>query len=484
MLFDSYIFILCFLPLAFAGYFLFNRIKKYRWAQIWLIAMSLWFYGYFNIRYLWIICISIVVNFCLSAGMRRYEKYKKIVLAAGIVLNLALIFYFKYYNFFLENVNALFHLDFELRNIFLPLGISFFTFQQISFLADSYKGETESYDFVEYALFIVFFPQLVAGPIVLHEEMIPQFRDEERKRLNGDNIAAGLYSFAVGLFKKILLADTLGRAVTWGYETVWDMTSLEVLLVSLCYTFELYFDFSGYCDMASGIGRMFNIELPVNFNSPYKSRSVLEFWQRWHMTLTRFLKKYVYIPLGGSRRGTLRTYINVMVVFLLSGLWHGASWTFVVWGAVHGVANCLNRIFKTTWDKVWGVIRWICTFIFINCTWIIFRAQSMEKAWNFIKKLFCMNTLSVRQELLESVRLAEFDFLEMRFGIFRYLPSRIWGFHILSLLFLSFLIVLLGRNCQEKKFIPTWGNAVFTIVLMVWSVMSLSGVSAFLYFNF
>lgn len=484
MLFNSYIFILFFLPLAFAGYFLFNYFKKFRLAQIWLIAMSLWFYGYFNINYLWIICISIVFNFLLSRGMYRYDKYKKMLLITGIILNLGSIFYFKYFDFFLENVNVLFHKNFELKNILLPLGISFFTFQQISFLADTYKGETKGYNFVEYALFVVFFPQLVAGPIVLHEEMIPQFRDEEKKRMNGDNIAEGLYVFAVGLFKKVLLADTLGRAVTWGYETVWDMTSLEVLIVSLCYTFQIYFDFSGYCDMAAGIGRMFNMDLPVNFNSPYKSRSVLEFWDRWHMTLTRFLKKYVYIPLGGSRKGTVRTYINVMVVFLLSGLWHGASWTFVVWGMVHGFANCLNRIFKNIWDKVFCVVRWICTFVFINCTWIIFRADSLEKAWRFIKNMFSMNTLSVRTELFESVRLVEFDFLEMRFGIFNYLPSRIEGFHIIMLLIISFLIVLLGKNCHEKKFVPTWGNALFTIVLLVWSVMSLSGVSTFLYFNF
>ncbi len=484
MLFNSYIFILFFLPMAFAGYFFLNYIKRYRLAQLWLIIMSLWFYGYYNAGYLWIICISIIFNFLLSRQIFLNNKYKKMLLIIGIAFNLGSIFYFKYLDFFIENVNVLFHGDFELQHILLPLGISFFTFQQISFLVDTYKGEIEDYNFVEYALFVVFFPQLVAGPIVFHEEMIPQFRSIEKKRINGDNIAAGLYIFAIGLFKKVLLADTLGRAVTWGYETVWDMTSPEVLIVSLCYTFQLYFDFSGYCDMAVGIGRLFNIDLPVNFNSPYRSCSVLEFWDRWHMTLTRFLKKYVYIPLGGNRKGTLRTYINIMLVFLLSGLWHGAGWTFVIWGAVHGLVNCLNRIFKNVWDKVYGGVRWVCTFLFINCTWIIFRADSLEKAWCFIKKLFCMDTLSVRAELFDSVRLVEFDFLERKFGIFRFLPSRIDGFYILALLFISFLIVLAGKNCYEREFTPTWKNAVLTVVLLVWSVMSLSGVSTFLYFNF
>lgn len=477
MLFNSYIFILFFLPLAFAGYFFLNFIKRNRLAQMWLIIMSLWFYGYFNVGYLWIICFSIIFNFLLSRRISRNDRYKKMLLMIGITFNLGSIFYFKYFDFFIESVNALFCSDFELQHILLPLGISFFTFQQISFLVDTYKGEIEDYNFVEYALFVVFFPQLVAGPIVFHEEMIPQFCSIEKKRINGDNIAAGLYMFAVGLFKKVLLADTLGRAVTWGYETVWDMTSLEILIVSLCYTFQLYFDFSGYCDMASGIGRMFNIDLPVNFNSPYRSCSVLEFWDRWHMTLTRFLKKYVYIPLGGNRKGTLYTYINIMLVFLLSGLWHGAGWTFVIWGAVHGLANFLNRIFKNVWDKVYAGVRWVCTFLFINCTWIIFRADSLEKAWCFIKKLFCMNTLSVRAELFDSVRLVEFDFLERKFGI-------IDGFYILALLFISFLIVLAGKNCYEREFTPTWKNAFFVVILLVWSIMSLSGVSTFLYFNF
>lgn len=484
MLFNSYIFILFFLPLAFAGYFFLNHIKRYRLAQMWLIVMSLWFYGYFNVSYLWIICISIVFNFLLSRQISRNDKYKKFMLIIGIAINLGSIFYFKYLDFFLENINVLFHADIKLQYILLPLGMSFFTFQQISFLVDTYHGEVSDYDFVEYALFVVFFPQLVAGPIVFHEEMIPQFRSIEKKQMDGENIAAGLYVFAIGLFKKVLLADTLGRAVTWGYETVWDMTSAEILIVSLCYTFQLYFDFSGYCDMAIGIGKLFNFDLPVNFNSPYQSGSVLEFWDRWHMTLTRFLKKYVYIPLGGNRKGVLRTYIHIILVFLLSGLWHGADWTFIIWGAVHGLANCLNRIFKTAWDRIWGVVRWICTFIFINCTWIIFRADSLAQAWNFIKKLFCMNTLSVRAELLDSVRLAEFDFLEKRFGIFRFLPSRIEGFYVIALLIISFFIVLVPQNCHQRKFIPTWENAVFTIVLLVWSIMSLSGVSTFLYFNF
>lgn len=484
MLFNSYIFILFFLPLTYTVYFFLNHIKRYKIAHIWLIGMSIWFYGFFNIKYLWIICFSILCNYLLSRGMYCCRRKKRVFLVAGIALNLGVLFYFKYFNFFMETVNGLFHQNFMLRNIVLPLGISFFTFQQISFLVDSYKGETEGYGFVEYALFVVFFPQLVAGPIVFHEEIIPQFRDESRKCVNGDNLAEGIFKFGVGLFKKVLLADTLGRAVTWGFETVWDMTSMELVIVSLCFTFQLYFDFSGYSDMAIGIGKMFNIDFPLNFNSPYKACSILEFWDRWHMTLTRFFKKYVYIPLGGNRKGIFRTYINIMIVFVISGLWHGAGWTFVSWGALHGLANCLNRIFRTVWDHIFAAVRWILTFAFINCTWIIFRADSLKKAWRFIRKLFIFDTLSVRTELFESVRLVEFDFLETRIRILNFLLNDSTGFHITILLGISFLIVLLGRNCHERKFVPTPGNAVFTIILLVWSIMSLSGVSTFLYFNF
>ena len=252
ILFNSYIFILFFLPVTLLGYFGLNRFGKFKMAQVWLVAMSLWFYGYFNWSYLAIICASIVINYYISHAISgkftfgKNNRNKKIFLTVGIVLNIGSIFWFKYYDFFISNVNALFGQDFALQHLLLPLGISFFTFQQVSFLIDSYRGETGDYGFVEYALFVTYFPQLIAGPIVLHPEMIHQFRDETKKRFDEDNFAKGLFIFAIGLFKKVLIADTFGKAVTWGFETVWDLTSLEVLWVSLSYTFQLYFDFSGY----------------------------------------------------------------------------------------------------------------------------------------------------------------------------------------------------------------------------------------------
>lgn len=487
ILFNSYIFILLFLPLALAGYFILNRYKKYQLAMVWLIGMSLWFYGYFHVEYLFIIGISVVANYGLSKVMNiAAGRIRKITLIVGIILNLSSIFYYKYFDFFLSNVNHIFGQDFALKNILLPLGISFFTFQQVSYLIDSYRGETKGYGFVEYALFVTFFPQLVAGPIVLHKEMIPQFQDVEKKRIQPDNFSEGLFDFAIGLFKKVMIADIFGKAVTWGFDTVWAMTTMETILVSLAYTFQIYFDFSGYCDMAVGIGKMFNIILPVNFNSPYKATSIIDFWNRWHMSLTRFLREYVYFPLGGSRRGTVRTYINVMIVFLVSGIWHGANWTFVLWGVLHGVAQCLNRMFKKIWDKVFVGIRWLLTFVFVNCTWVIFRADSVSKALKTLRKLVVWDaeSLLVRAELFDSFWLPEINFVTLHLKPLFYLVGHIPGFYMWVFLLLAFGICLLGKNIRQMKFVPNLRTALFTVVLLVWSVMSLSGISTFLYFNF
>ncbi len=492
ILFNSYIFILFFLPVTLLGYFGLNRFGKFKMAQVWLVGMSLWFYGYFNWSYLAIICASVVINYYISrtlSGKVRIGKNirnKKIFLIIGIVLNIGSIFWFKYYDFFISNVNVLFGQDFALKNLLLPLGISFFTFQQVSFLIDSYRGETGDYGFVEYALFVTYFPQLIAGPIVLHSEMIPQFRDEAKKRFDEDNFAKGIFIFAIGLFKKVLIADTFGKAVTWGFETVWDLTSLEVLWVSLAYTFQLYFDFSGYCDMAIGIGHMFNIDLPANFNSPYKATSIIDFWSRWHMSLTRFLRQYVYFPLGGSRKGKVRTYINVMIVFLVSGLWHGANWTFVVWGALHGLVQCINRAIRPIWDKVWFGVRWILTFGFVNCMWILFRADTVEKGFRFIGKLFVHDSdaQKVRLELFQSFDVIEFEFLEKHIGFLgNFVADKPW-LHMVIFMVLAFSIIIFGKNSKEIKFKTNVATAVFAVILLVWSIMSLSGISTFLYFNF
>lgn len=485
MLFNSYIFIFLFLPLSVAGYFLLNHWHRYRLANGFLIGMSLWFYGYFNPSYLWIICGSIVGNFLLSQLLHRIAgKRKKAVLAVGTIANVAVIFYFKYFNFFLENINALFGQSFVLRNIVLPLGISFFTFQQISYLVDSYRGQTKGYRFDEYALFVSFFPQLIAGPIVLHNEVIPQLRDTARRRLCADNLSRGLYIFALGLFKKVILADTFAKAADFGFGTIVTLTSLEALLVSLSYTFQLYFDFSGYCDMALGIGAMFNIDLPQNFNSPYKATSITDFWARWHMSLTRFLRMYVYFPLGGNRKGKLRTYFNIMVVYLVSGIWHGANWTFILWGVLHGALNCLDRVFRKQWQRLHTVTQWFFTFMAVNMLWVLFRANTISDAMAFYRELFRWSSFSIRSELYGCFTLPEFLWLEQTFPVLGNAAEQIAGFHLWVFFFVAFFIVLNLRNSKEITFKPTLAKSLTTVLFLFWSIISLAGVSTFLYFNF
>lgn len=331
MVFSSYIFIFAFLPLTLVIYFLLSKIANGIYQRVFLILSSLFFYGYQNSYYLFLILTSIVLNYLISYIMVSRYKVSKAMLIIGVIFNVVLIGYFKYFNFFIDNVNYIFNTSFLVKKIMLPLGISFFTFQQLSFLISIYKGEHKPGNFKDYCLFVVFFPQLVAGPIVLYDEMIPQFEKEEIRFFNVENFSRGVYIFSIGLFKKAVVADTLAVFVNNGFAMK-ELGLLPAWVTSLSYMMQLYFDFSGYCDMALGIGRMFNISLPVNFDSPYKSASIREFWRRWHITLGRALGSYVYRPLGGSRKGIARTCFNLILTFLVSGLWHGAEWTFVAWG--------------------------------------------------------------------------------------------------------------------------------------------------------
>ncbi len=488
MLFNSYIFVLAFLPLTVIVYFAFNRFQLYKTAQAALICASLVFYGYFNQYYLLLIGGSILANYGLSRLMMRQEiaNRKKTILAAAIVFNVGLIFYFKYYDFFCENINAVFGTSFELKNILLPLGISFYTIQQISYAVDSYKGETMGYSFLDYALFVTFFPQLVAGPIVLHKEMIPQFQDIKNKAANAENLANGLHDFAVGLFKKVIVADTFGRAVAWGFDpqAIPELSTMSAALVMLSYTLQIYFDFSGYCDMAMGIASMFNIRLPQNFNSPYQSCSILEFWKRWHMSLTRFFREYVYFSLGGSRKGEVRTCVNIMIIYLLSGIWHGANWTFLLWGGVHGIACVANRLGKKNWEKIHPACQWMLTFLFVNVMWVFFRADTIAGALVFVKRLLIMSQFNIPRELIDSFILPEAQFLIDHTKLFAYLNNVTNAIWVWIFILPALWTVLNFKNCSAVKHKTTIARGMMTIVCIVWSVISFSGISTFLYFNF
>lgn len=492
MLFNSYIFILLFLPLTLAGWFLLNKTKSEILPKIYLLGMSLWFYAYFNIKYLPIIVGSIIVNYLLYTVMKKSGRkaLRRTMFWLGIVLNIGVLFYYKYLGFFTENLNLLFKSDFTVVNLVLPLGISFFTFQQVSFVIDSYKNEVPDYSMLDYALFVSYFPQLIAGPIVLHDEIIPQFADKNNKKLNPENFSKGLYAFSFGLAKKVLVADTLGNFANIGFGDIPSLNSTTAILSMLAYTMQIYFDFSGYCDMATGIGYMFNIVLPRNFNSPYRALDMEDFWKRWHITLTRFLTKNLYIPLGGNRKGRVRTYINQFIVFVVSGIWHGANWTFILWGAINGVLVILSKI---TSKKTEGLKKkvpflfWILTFACINLAWIYFRADSISLANQMIAKIFSFDFGTVGESFLSSVKTAEFAFAEKIAGMFVPALGSVFGYVLLAVL-LGFAVFASVRmkNTNERieNFKPTVPRCILICVMTAWAVISLSGVSTFLYFNF
>lgn len=479
MLFNSYIFVLLFLPISVCGYFFLNTFLCNKIAKIFLVGMSLWFYAYFNVYYLPIIVISILANYFISYAIDKMtnERSRKITLILSVILNLASIFYFKYYDFFIQNMNAILKTEYTLLNLVLPLGISFFTFQQIGYQIDHYCGR-EQYNFLDYTLFVTFFPQLIAGPIVTHKEIIPQFENVENQKVSFSNIEKGITIFILGLAKKVLIADVIGNVANYGFTNIDIMNTISALFVILAYTFQIYFDFSGYSDMAIGIGYMFNVKLPQNFDSPYKAYSVREFWKRWHITLTRFLREYIYIPLGGNRKGKYRTYVNTMIVYFFSGLWHGANWTFLVWGILHGLACVLESHFKDKIDKIHYGLRWIATFIFINITWVYFRADSIASANKLLSKLFFIDIGSIPQEMLNAFDLPELMWM-VRFG----LPMLFLFVFIYSILL---WIVLGTRNLYEKSQ-QIQLSALKGILLgwvLVLSILSFSRVSTFLYFNF
>src|SRR3954469_23352041 len=346
MLFSSYTFLFQFLPavaLAFAA----ARLHSPRAGILVLVAASLVFYGAWKPVYLLLFVASVAVNFTL--GLRMDDPARRRATGTlGVALNLALLCYFKYTNFIFDSLNNLTGAPLPFVNVVLPLGISFFTFQQIAYLVDVMRGAKVERDILSYALFVSFFPHLIAGPLVHHAEMIPQFK-RARSGRSAVLAARGLAMFAAGLFKKVVIADNLAQFVTPVFahlDAGGGVTTPWAWLSTLAYTLQIYFDFSGYSDMALGLALLFGIRLPVNFRSPYQAASIIEFWRRWHITLSRFLRDYLYIPLGGNRLGEIRRYQNLLVTMLLGGLWHGAAWNFVIWGGLHGVYLCINHLWR------------------------------------------------------------------------------------------------------------------------------------------
>lgn len=497
MVFHSLGFIFLFLPIVFFGYFSLNRINHTA-AKLFLLSSSIFFYAWWNPKYLPLLIASILFNF----GIGKWLSYpntplkRKLILALGIAGNLGVLGYYKYVDFFIHNLNFVLTDKIPYLNIALPLAISFFTFQQIAYVVDSYRGETGRYRLLDYSLFITVFPHLVAGPITHHGEMVSQFENPKNKFWNSENIARGLFIFSIGLYKKVILADTFAKWADYGYAHVGNLSFFDAWLTSLSYTFQLYFDFSGYSDMAIGLALLFNIKLPANFNSPYKATSIQDFWRRWHITLSRFFTRYVYIPLGGSERGFVRVCVNVFIVFFLSGLWHGAGWTFIAWGVLHGVAMIVQRFWQKTKITIPTWLGWFLTFQFINVTWVFFRSPSIHHAIAMLQQMAGMSgfgaperayfqyTIPVWGKSIE--HFFDLSFLQqLGFTSHISLFQNSLGYALASIL-VGFVVSLGMRNSISyfEQFKPRWWTAVVVAFMCSYALLNLGKISVFLYFNF
>jgi len=396
MLFTTAAFAMIFLPIVLVGYFAIARVSHYL-SACWLLLASVFFYGYWMPRFTILLLSSVLVNFLvgrrisasMAAGNRRLGRAFMI---AGVVFNLALLGYFKYANFFLDTIQTLLSAHWHAARVLLPIGISFFTFTQIAFLADAYQKGVREYEPAHYGLFVTYFPHLIAGPVLHHSQMMPQFQNASTYRFQFANFSAGLAIFCLGLLKKIVIADGISPyadAIFDGANAGGIPTFGDAWLGSIAYTFQLYFDFSGYSDMAIGLSWMLNIRLPYNFNSPYKSCSISDFWRRWHMTLSAFLRDYLYIELGGNRRGVVRRYFNLAITMVLGGLWHGANWTYVFWGSLHGLYLGINHAFRAAvapvakqleTSRLYLFASWLVTFLAVVVAWVFFRAPTFTAA--------------------------------------------------------------------------------------------------------
>lgn len=395
MLFSSFEYIFLFLPVVFFIYFYLNGKKLTVGSRLWLVLSSLFFYAYWRFSFLPIVVISFLVNYCFGCFLARARSklLRKWFIVVGICFNLLFLAYYKYSDFVISNINLVLNTHFPPLNIILPLGISFFTFTQIAYLVDVYKQKVKEYGFINYALFVTYFPHLLAGPIIHHAEMMPQFYSMFTKVVRYKNIWKGLFLFVIGLSKKVILADTFAIWANQGFDYATTLTCFHAWATSLSYAFQLYFDFSGYTDMAIGASLLFNIVLPVNFNSPYKALDIQDFWRRWHMTLSRFLRDYVYIPLGGNRSRNFRVYVNLMTTFLIGGLWHGAGWTFVFWGFLHGMALVIQRFWSRLNISLPDIVAWFITFNFVNIAWVFFRAKTWHDALKVLRGMFLFTQL-------------------------------------------------------------------------------------------
>ena len=468
MLFNSYTFVLGFLPLVWLGFALVVARRARALAMVFVAVASLVFYAWSDWRYALLILSSILFNYACGAVLgssivRRHPRLSRVALGAAVAMNLGLLGYFKYTNFLLDTLDRVLGSHWQVEHITLPLALSFFTFEQITYLVDAYRGTASEHEFLGYAFFITFFPRLIAGPIVRPGQLLPQLRRPSTFEFSAANVGTGLVTFAVGLFKKVIIADTFAPWVEPIFDRAPTVSFSDAWGASLAFALQLYFDFSAYSDMAIGLALLFNIRLPENFDSPYQARSIIDFWRRWHMTLSSFLRDYLYIPLGGNRTGPVRRYLNLFVTMLLGGLWHGANWTFVMWGGLHGVYVAINHLWRRTGIELPGRISWVLTFLAVLVGWVFFRATSFERAGVVLAGMAGLNGFASDG--------AEYSI----------------GAHQVKRLVAGLALVLW---CPNRRSVLEWqwgSDSLYAVVfalLMGLSILQLGDPSPFLYFRF
>lgn len=461
--FSTYEFIFIFFPIVFFLYYLgqfFPDKTGKKVQQYVIIFASAIFLGWSGIGALAVFAVSAAVNYLILQLLRN--KREKLYFTAGILFNVLFLAFFKYWN---SNITAY---------TALPLGISFYTFQQLIFLQGAYKEKEKFNSFNEYLSYVIYFPKMMSGPLLQYKESICQFAKKEISRLQFANISRGLYLFAIGLFKKTVVSDTVAQFANTGFGMADDLNFLQAWVTALCYTFQIYFDFSGYSDMAVGIARMLNVTLPFNFDSPYQAKSIKDFWNRWHITLGKALTSLIYIPLGGNRKGIAHTCFNKFAVFFISGLWHGKGMNFVIWGCCHGILSVFEVIFENSLKKIPKWIRCGFTFLCVNLLWVLFRADTLRQALEIYKSMFLVSSCS-----FASLGVLAED------GIIPF-PDFVWAVYLIMILLMIVFLLLHKSNSNNMylKYRASWKNVFFTVLLIVVSVLHISRLSIFVYQNF
>lgn len=513
MLFNSYEFIFIYLPILVFTMYLLSKFKNFNLTLGALVFFSLVFYAYWNPLYLLLLIPLAMINYYLAYWIikiseKKYYSFNKILLIFGLTLDISVLCYFKYMNFFIGIYSDISRTEIHHLNIILPLGISFFIFQKIAYLIDAYRGEVKNKSLLNFLFFVSFFPQLIAGPIVHHKDIIPQLDNKDALKISSKNITLFITIFSIGLSKKILFADNISQFSSPIFNSIsngYAPNFLEAWIGALSYSMQIYFDFSGYCDMAIALGLLFGIKLPLNFNSPYKSLNIIDFWRRWHMTLSKFLRDYVYIILGGNKNGGVRRYINLFITMLVGGFWHGANWTFIIWGALHGLFLIVNHTwrFVTTNKKyfefnniIFKIFSFAITYLSVVIAWVFFRSENINSAIVMIKSMFLFNEISL------PIGLA---------GKFQFFSQQKINFHgvtelglqeaVISLVILH-LIVFTMPNTQEiigyyeitnkksniiLKYLnwkPNLKWCLIMVILTMFTILKVSAVSEFIYFQF